>query len=328
MIAQLDPQAVIILERFQHDFPIVARPFDRVGEIAGIEARRVIELCGGLLRDGVISRIGAVVAPNAVTVSTLAAMSVPPSQIDSVVAAVNAEPGVNHNYEREHAVNIWFVISAASEADLTDALARVAENTGFSVMDLRLERPFHLDLGFSLAGQGPRRRPSVHPDLAAVGPEDHRLLAAIEDGIALVERPFAVTGEQLGWSEGRVIERLRRLSLAHVIRRFGVVVRHHSIGLRANAMAVWDVPDDRVDQLGATLAAEPGVTLCYRRRRAPDWQFNLYCMVHGVHREQTRQTVARLDALVGRAATRHGVLFSKRCFRQTGARFRDARRAA
>ncbi len=93
-------------------------------------------------------------------------------------------------------------------------------------------------------------------------------------------------------------------------------------------MAVWDVPADEVSELGRRFAREAGVTLCYRRRRAADWPFNLYCMVHARTREEASAVVARLDGIADGVASNRTVLFSRHCFKQTGARFSHARSAA
>ena len=105
-----------------------------------------------------------------------------------------------------------------------------------------------------------------------------------------------------------------------VLSRFGVVVRHHELGFAANAMTVLDVPDDEVDAAGRALAAQPGVTLAYRRARAPGWRYNLYCMVHGAHRQAVEQVVASALERSGLAHQPHAVLFSRRRFKQTGGR--------
>jgi hypothetical protein len=96
-------------------------------------------------------------------------------------------------------------------------------------------------------------------------------------------------------------------------------VRHRRLGFEANAMAVWDVPDERAGALGRALAREGPVTLCYRRARAlPDWPYNLYCMVHGRSRDRVREEISRLQAAL---AYPSAVLFSKRCFAQRAARY-------
>jgi DNA-binding Lrp family transcriptional regulator len=119
-----------------------------------------------------------------------------------------------------------------------------------------------------------------------------------------------------------VIDRLARLVAAGVIKRLGCVVRHRFFGYDANAMVVWDVPDEMTDAVAGHFAANPGVTLCYRRpRRPPHWPYNLFCMVHAKAREQALATVAELNAAAGTARLDQAVLFSTRCFKQRGAVF-------
>jgi DNA-binding Lrp family transcriptional regulator len=107
-----------------------------------------------------------------------------------------------------------------------------------------------------------------------------------------------------------------------IIRRFGAVVRHHELGFTANAMTVWDVPDDEADALGAAVAAYPFVTLCYRRpRRLPAWPYNLFCMIHGRDRITVLNQVGVLSRESGLGRFRHAVLFSRLRFKQRGARY-------
>lgn len=152
---------------------------------------------------------------------------------------------------------------------------------------------------------------------------DRRLLDALEGGLPLVSRPYAALGERAGLDEAVVIERLAALQAGGVVKRLGLVVRHHEIGYRANAMTVMDVPDDAVDAVGERLTRAADVTLCYRRpRRLPDWPYNLFAMVHGRER---RAVLARIDQLLaehGLADLPHAVLFSTRRFKQRGARYR------
>ena len=148
------------------------------------------------------------------------------------------------------------------------------------------------------------------------------LLQAVERGLPLSPRPYAVIAEQLGIAEPEVIARLQDLQEQGIIKRMGIVVRHRVLGYRANAMVVWDVADDKVAATGCCLGAVPFVTLCYRRpRRPPDWPYNLFTMIHGHSRDQV---LARVDQLVnscGMQGVAHRVLFSQRCFKQRGARY-------
>jgi DNA-binding Lrp family transcriptional regulator len=148
------------------------------------------------------------------------------------------------------------------------------------------------------------------------------LIAAVQDGLPLLPRPFAEIGRQVGLSEREVIRGLQVLLEQGVIKRLGVVVRHHELGYRANAMVVWDIPDERVAEIGRRFGAESFVTLCYRRpRRPPQWPFNLFTMIHGSDRHQVLQHVRTLRLACAIDGVSHQVLFSRRRFKQRGARY-------
>ena len=151
---------------------------------------------------------------------------------------------------------------------------------------------------------------------------DRALVAAVAEGLPLVPRPFAAIGEGLGLGEDEVLAGLRRLAASGVIRRLGIVVRHHELGWHANAMTVWDVPEARIAAAGAALRELPYVTLCYRRpRRPPAWPYNLFCMIHGRDREAVLGQVETATAAADLTGLPRDVLFSVRRFKQRGARY-------
>ena len=113
----------------------------------------------------------------------------------------------------------------------------------------------------------------------AVSKADAPLAGLVEGGLPLISRPFDAWAKALGQRPEAVIATLQGWLRQGTLRRFGVVVRHHEAGFSHNAMTVFDVPDAQVDQYGAALAAQQGITLAYRRERAPGWRYNLYCMV-------------------------------------------------
>jgi len=159
-----------------------------------------------------------------------------------------------------------------------------------------------------------------HLDMTTLTPFLRALLGAVEGGLPLVARHYARLGEQLGVDEKAIIDGLRELLDGGVIKRLGVIVRHRNLGYRANAMVVWDLPDDRVAATGHRLGADPVVRLCYRRpRRLPEWPYNLFTMIHGRDRQAV---LAEIEELVARHAlddVHHEVLFSRRGFKQRGA---------
>jgi DNA-binding Lrp family transcriptional regulator len=324
--AILEPVDQRLIEDWQRDFPLHSRPFSVIGEAMDLAEDAVIHRYAALRAADIISRIGAVVAPNTLGASTLAAMAVPPERLDAVADLVSAEAGVSHNYRRENPMNLWFVVTGPDVQSVEAVIAGIEKRAGLPVNDLRLVEPYHLDLGFALDGAidaGPRQI-LRKPDLAAIAPGDRDLVAAIEAGLPLASRPFRAIAALTGISEDAILERLNALIQAAVIRRFGVVVKHRALGYDTNAMAVWDVPDADTHRLGKAFGGEPGVTLCYARRRTDAWPFNLYCMVHARRREDALAVIDRLNAIAGEAGGAkprdHAVLFSTRCFKQTGAK--------
>lgn len=139
-----------LVDEFQRDLPLVERPFAAIAERLGVDEATVLAMLGRLLADGVISRVGAVVEPHKAGWSTLAAMAVPDWALPQIADFVSSFPEVNHNYEREHHLNLWFVVTAPSPERVRQVLATIEYRTGVPVLDLPLEEAFRLDLGFRL----------------------------------------------------------------------------------------------------------------------------------------------------------------------------------
>lgn len=151
---------------------------------------------------------------------------------------------------------------------------------------------------------------------------DRALISAIQAGLPLCPRPYAEIGRLIGMPEMEVIQRLQQLMDNEFIKRMGIVVRHHELGYRANAMVVWDVPDTQVDELGRCMGQFEFITLCYQRpRRLPDWRYNLFCMIHGRDRDEVLGCVDFVIKQCTLQEISHEVLFSQRRFKQRGARY-------
>lgn len=313
-----------LLNDFQRDFPLVTRPYAELAKRLDTDEAAVISALQSLRQCGLVSRVGAVFRPNVVGVSALAALSVPAARMEEVAAQVSALPEVNHNYEREHQFNLWFVVTAASPEHLSEVFRTIELTCGCGpVLVLPLLEQFHIDLGFGLA---PSESPyfqygsQAPQEVAAIDltQEERAFMAALQTGLPLVPRPFAA----LGWAEADAIALLSRWCGSGVIKRLGVVVRHHELGFTANAMVVWDVPDEQVSQVGKCIAGSSRVSLCYRRpRELPHWPYNLFCMIHGRDRQEVEQRIATLVRACALESYPHDILFSRRRFKQRGARY-------
>ena len=164
----------------------------------------------------------------------------------------------------------------------------------------------------------------------AIAQHDQALGALLDRVVQTVhmerKRPFRQLADSLAVDEEDIVDRLQYLIARGVITRFGCVVRHRKLGYTANAMAVWDIPDDSVDAVAARFASNPQVTLCYRRpRRLPDWRYNLFCMVHAKTRHDAYAVIDDLNLVGETGLNEQAVLFSTRCFKQRGALFSQSR---
>lgn len=147
-LSQLEQQ---LLNDFQRDLPLVRRPFAAIAEALGVDERTVLRTLQDLRQRGLISRVGPVFAPRRAGVSTLAALAVSPEDLETVAELVSAYPEVNHNYQREHRFNLWFVLTAPDQDRLSAVIDDIEQRTGLPVLDLPLERDYHIDLGFRMA---------------------------------------------------------------------------------------------------------------------------------------------------------------------------------
>lgn len=312
-----------LLNGFQRDFPLQPRPFAVLAEKLGVEESLVIERLRSLRESGAISRVGAIFRPNVIGASALAAMAVTPERLERVANFVDAFAEVNHNYEREHTYNLWFVATAPTLERLNAVFAEIEEvcESG-PVLVLPMIEEYHIDLGFDLAAYdaGKAVRPSCVARCSPVvlSKAERRVVALLQEGLPVVERPYSC----LGLPEKDAIALISRWLDEGVLKRMGVIVRHHELGYTANAMTVWNVPDHEVTEAGRRIAASGRATLCYRRdRRLPDWPYNLFCMIHGKDRSDVQARLDALGAECGLDAWPRQVLFSCRRFKQRGAHY-------
>ncbi|MEH6575459.1 MAG: hypothetical protein V7731_00110 [Amphritea sp.] len=155
-----------------------------------------------------------------------------------------------------------------------------------------------------------------------LSPIDLALLHQLQEGLPLCSRPYAKLAEELGCSEELLAERLAFLQETKQVRRSGLIIRHRPLGFKANAMVVWNLPDEQLQKLAEQLAVQPGVTLCYERpRRLPDWPYNLFTMIHGRSEEQVRAQLQQILDRLELNHIQHDLLFSEHCYKQCGGRY-------
>ena len=322
MNAPIEPFAALdlaLLNDWQRNFPLTDRPFDTIGAQYGASGAEVQARYRTLMQGGALSRIGGIFGVGAGGSAMLCALAAPASELDHVAQKVNAFDYVNHNYARQHHWNLWFVVTAPSAAERDACVDQIEALTGLRALRLPMKRAFRIDLGFDLHTGHCQAAP--HRRCAPIDAADHPLAAAIEAGLPLVDRPYAQWAEQAGRSEADVQARIQQWLDNGTLRRFGAVVRHHELGVSANAMTVFNVPDEALLTYGQALAQQTGITLCYARQRDTGWPYNLYCMVHGRTEAETRAHIEQARQATGLTAFDHAVLFSTQRFKQTGGKY-------
>ncbi len=154
-----------------------------------------------------------------------------------------------------------------------------------------------------------------------IDPVDRQIIEATQEGLPLTSRPYHEIARRLGLVPEDVMARIRRMLAAGVIRRIGAVPNHYALGYRANGMTVWDVPDERIGELGRKVGSLDFVSHCYHRpRHLPDWPYNLFAMVHGRDRIENEGKVQRIAEILGKDDHGHAVLYSTQMLKKTGLR--------
>lgn len=137
-----------------------------------------------------------------------------------------------------------------------------------------------------------------------------KIVKELQAGLPLVSRPYLEIARRLGISETELLELIKDLAARGVIRRFGAALKHQDLGFTANAMVVWDVPEEQASEVGRIMAAFDGVSHCYQRPRRPGWPYTVFTVLHGRTREECEQLAARLAEAAG--ISNYKLLYSSR----------------
>lgn len=328
---QLDSLQKNLINAYQGGFPLSSRAFAEVGTALGRSETEIIEAIISLLKQGWLSRFGPLY--NAERLGgglVLAALTAPEDRYDGISQQVNALPEVAHNYRREHRLNMWFVLATETPEGIEEAARRIEADTGCEVLLFPKEREYHLGFYLEL-GQADQITARAQPvraltDRPLLPPQpldglDRAIIQHSQAGLPLTARPYAQLAEACNSSEGIILERLQAMLDSGLIRRIGLVPNHYRLGLRANGMSVWNIPDERLDEVGARLGAMDAISHCYARpRRLPHWPYNLFAMLHGTSRAQVEREAQAIKAQLEGIEQGMEILYSSAILKKTGMR--------
>ncbi|HUT23342.1 MAG TPA: AsnC family transcriptional regulator [Sumerlaeia bacterium] len=306
-----------LLDAIQSEFPLGERPYRSLGERLGISENEVMDRIRRHRGSGLIRQISAIFDSAALGYrSALFAFQVGQSEIEAAAEIVNAHPGVSHNYERGHAFNLWFTLTAPPPSDprahgaALAALARVER-----WLYLPAIRLFKIGVYLPMSASGPSDE-AANPRRAALGalrdgteenPEagsvpggeareapvreeagtmgiplraERQAVLALQEDLPLEIEPFRHRAEEFGLSPTHLLDLAQKLLQSGKMRRFAAILRHQRAGRRHNVMSVWEVPESRAEEAGAAMARFREVSHCYQRPTSPGWPWSHYAMIH------------------------------------------------
>lgn len=148
---------------------------------------------------------------------------------------------------------------------------------------------------------------------------EKKVISSIQGDMPVTKNPYGQLAETIGITEDEFLETLQGLSEQGIIRRFGATLRHQKSGFKANAMIAWQADEDKVEDIGSTMAGFKEVSHCYRRNPASDWPYNLYTMVHAKSEEECYETARQISSKTG--VEKYSLLFSKKELKKTSMKY-------
>jgi siroheme decarboxylase len=293
-----------LLNLMQGRFPLDRRPYAAVAEQAGITEEQVLAMTEQLLKDRIIRQVTPIYDTRALGYgSMLVAAKVDPEHPWRAAKAINAHPGVSHNYLRNHDFNMWFTIAVEedSKLGLDGTLEVLAREAGAeSVRQLPTLTLFKIRMDLEMEGDTQALASKVEAvtpapvDKVPFDELDKAVIRATQGDLPVIPEPFAPAAQELGMSQEALLEHLEGMKERSILRRVAAILFHRRAGFSANGMGVWAVPEDRIAEIGPQTAAYRGISHCYQRPTYPDWPYSVFTMAHGRSKEECD---AILDAI-------------------------------
>jgi siroheme decarboxylase len=307
----LDPVDKRLLNLMQGAFPIAGRPYAHVATEAGITEDEALSRVQRLLEERIIRQVTPIFDTRALGYSSmLVAAKVDPENPWRAANVINEHPGVSHNYLRNHEFNIWFTIATEPDSPLglETTLMRLGELAGAeSIRQLPTLKLFKIRMDLEMeAGTQALAEPSaevVAPAVSEAQPYDEfdrAVIRATQGDMPVVPEPYGPAAAELGITQERLLSHLEGMVERRLLRRVAAILFHRRAGFSANGMGVWEVPDDRIMELGMQMARFRGISHCYQRPTYADWPYSVFTMAHGRSKEEC-------DAILDSIAEQTGI---------------------
>ena len=319
-----DPTDAALLELLQGSFPLVARPFDALGETLGIDASEVTSRISRLKERSVIRQISAIFDSAALGYSSeLVAFRTEAASLDDVAASVCANKGVSHCYSRDAEYNLWFTITCGPDSDLNAEVKALSQVPG--VLDFaRLPQKRLFKIGVLLGVTGENRpkldfasqnRSKIARKTEPLDPKFRPFVRVLQRDLPISRNPFSDLATPEGMTEHELLSAAEELLRAGTMRRYAAVLRHVAAGFTTNAMICWSAEPESIEHAGVKLAEHPAVSHCYEREVTSEWLWPLYTMVHCRNESKLHQVLSELKT--ASALTEYRVLRTVREYKKS-----------
>ncbi|MFC4456456.1 Lrp/AsnC family transcriptional regulator [Deinococcus sonorensis] len=314
----------LLLNRIQKDIPITARPYRVLAEEVGLTEQEALAILREVKAEGVLRQVSAIFDTRTLGYqSSLVAAVYPADQLDAGAELVNQHPGVSHNYRRNHDFNLWYTIAVPPESDLEQHVQRLHELSGAQLT--RLMPTLHLfkiGVEFDMTGKeawnakaAPQYTSAQRNIGYAVSELDRRFVLEFQKDLPITEEPYADACAALGLSIEEVAAHAEKMKAAGALRRVSAVFRHQSAGFTFNAMGVWAVPQDQVQEVGQAMAGFKAVSHCYLRPTYPEWPYTIFTMVHGRSKEEAFGKIEAIEREVAQGVP-YAILYSTKEYKK------------
>jgi DNA-binding Lrp family transcriptional regulator len=319
---QIDTVDKQLLNEIQWVFPLADRPYLEISKRYNISENDVMQRTSHLKEIGLIRQINAIFDTRRLGYkSALVAFSVKPDKLNHVAEEVNKHQGVSHNYERNHEFNMWFTLAVPPYADIKMDLERMASIDGvIKYRVLPTLKLYKIGVRLDMVNED-AKMPEPTDNVKTLNPRkfnlterDKEFIRELQKDLKVIAEPFKELAHTLGITTAQLFAKAKEYEQLGVMRRFAAILRHRDAGFTANGMVVWKVPDLEIDEVGNKLAAFPQVSHCYRRPIYPDWQFNLFSMVHARTIEAAEKITVEMSKSIG--IKDYKILFSSREFKK------------
>ena len=309
-----------ILLRIQKNFPLVAKPFKEIAKELNTNEDNIIKIIQEQKDEKIIRQTSAIFDTKSLGYkSSLVAFEIDKDKINSAVKILNSHPGISHNYERNHKFNIWFTMacSPTSKLGLDKTIEILVEltNANASIM-LPTLKLFKISVKLDTTGKENKKEKVVKKEKIKIDmtPLHMDIVKLLQNDIEIKSEPFEDIINELNISYEKFFTIVDELQKSGIMRRFASILNHRKAGFNANAMVVWDVDEKNGEEIGKTAASFSAVSHCYLRPKYPNWQYNLFTMVHGKTKEETNSVIKDIESEI--TSKSHMPLYSSREFKK------------